>query len=99
MDEGLQDVLARAIEAQRGPREPPDRRDLGMLGRFFGARYASTNIAGIVVAVALAMLTLVVFFKGTTTSEELPNEREIVTGAFSLISLVLGYLFGSAKKP
>ncbi|MYN64953.1 MAG: hypothetical protein F4X11_07995 [Acidobacteria bacterium] len=84
----------RAIEAQSGHKEPPvQQQDLGWLGHIFGTRYATTNIAGIV---AVAMVLLLVFIWYTTETPE-AVEREFATGAFSLISLVLGYLFGSAK--
>ena len=75
----------------RGSRPPADQ-DLGLLGRVFGARYASTNIVGVVVTVALLFLVVNRFLG--------PYEygREAITGTFSLLGLALGYLFGSAGR-
>ena len=94
MASDLAEIAIRAIEAQRDHKEAPvQQQDLGWLGYVFGARYAATNIAGIV-AVAMVIM-LAVIWRTTETPEAL--EREFATGAFSLLSLVLGYLFGSAK--
>ena len=62
-----------------------------MAGRLFGARYANTNITGIVILAALLLLLVDRFMP------EHPGSRELITGAFSIISLALGYLFGSSR--
>ena len=49
----LQEELLRQVIDQSGAGQPPAREDLGALGRLFGARYASTNIAGFTVVVLL----------------------------------------------
>ncbi len=94
MDDASREFLTRAMEMAGDHQEPPaHRQDLGLLGRVFGGRYASTNIAGLVAVVMMIMLAIVWY-----TSRGSGNfEREFVTGAFSLITLVLGYLFGSAR--
>lgn len=92
MDEGLHSLLGRAIDAQEPP-APPAKQDLGVFGHLFGARYASTNIAGIVVIAMVIMLGTI----WHTSKMPTTIEREFVTGAFSLISLVLGYLFGASR--
>lgn len=87
--------LIRTLVDQFSSKPPPARQDLGLLGRLFGARYASSNIAGLAVAVALLVLTALLV--AGAFGVQYAFEREMVTGAFSLISLALGYLFGSAR--
>ena len=83
-------LLRLAADAEaRGSQVTP--LDLGWLGRVFGARYAATNIAGVAVAAATLLLVLYWFVDG-----QHPASGQVVTGAFSLISLALGYLFGSS---
>jgi len=89
----LQEAALRQVIEQGGAVEPPAREDLGALGRLFGARYASTNIAGFTVVVLLLLLVVMVV-SGTS----LPYERELVTGSFSGITLALGYLFGARGR-
>ena len=89
-DGDLREAMVRWLVQQGGSNEPPARLDLGWLGHIFGARYASTNIAGTVIVAALVLLFMDGF--GVTGSA---GSRELVTGAFSAISLALGYLFGA----
>ena len=91
MNESERTELVRTLVEQSGPSAPPTRQDLGLLGHVFGARYASTNITGIVIVAVLVLLFLDRF------ATEHPGSRELVTGAFSVISLALGYLFGSSR--
>lgn len=93
MDEGLREGLLRALVEQRGGYEPPATEDLGALGRIFGARYASSNIAGVTVFAGLLLLFVTLWF-----GSDRGFERDLITGAIGLISLALGYLFGSARR-
>ena len=77
---------------QQGSDKPPSPQALGWLGRIFGGRYASTNITGLVIVAAISLLFVV-----EARSEPGEHSREIVTGMVGLISLSLGYLFGSSR--
>ena len=57
----------------------------------FGARCAANNIAGTTVVAAILLLFLIWYLDG-----ERPSSGQMVTGAFSLVSLALGYLFGAS---
>ncbi|MCY4030043.1 MAG: hypothetical protein OXH75_27495 [Acidobacteria bacterium] len=97
LNEELQQALLRQLADAGSDVGPPAREDLGVLGRLFGARYASTNIAGFTVFVLLLLLLLMVGV-GAFAKVSLPFERELVTGSFSGITLALGYLFGSRGR-
>ena len=84
------ETLVHWLINQGTTRDPPATSDLGLLGYVFGARYASSNIAGLVVVAALLLLIGDRFAASGHVAS-----RELVTGAISLISLVLGYLFGA----
>ena len=74
------------------PSKPPAQEHLGWLGHVFGARYASTNIAGAVAIGSLLMLALMRF-----SEMKYAYEQELITGSLSLVSLALGYLFGVSR--
>lgn len=93
LNEDLQKALLKQLTDQGSDVAPPAREDLGALGRLFGARYASTNIAGFTVVVLLLMVGV-----GAYAKVSLPYERELVAGSFSGITLALGYLFGSRGR-
>lgn len=97
LSDEVQEALIRRIIDQGGTGDPPAREDLGQLGRLFGGRYASTNIAGLTVIVLLLLLLLMVMV-GAWAEVTLPYERELVAGSFSGITLALGYLFGSRGR-
>lgn len=84
--------LIRALKEEDSDK-PATARDLGQLGRLFGASYANTNITGIAIIAMVMLLFVVVMLK-----PEHPGSRELITGAFSIISLALGYLFGSRRR-
>ena len=71
----------------------PNPQDLGWLGVVFGARYANTNIVGLVVTASILML-----FGAAFGLPGLDFGRELLAGIFSLLSLALGYLFGSKTR-
>ena len=75
---------------------PPTAQDLGVLGRFFGGRYANTYIAGVVALFACLLLGGLVVLNAVVGPLE--HGREFVTGSFSLLGLALGYLFGSSRR-
>ena len=94
MNESDRAVAVAAIRALQG--KSSDRRmtaqDVGLLGSLFGAGYANTNITGIaIIAMVLLLLSLLFIPKH-------PGSREMITGAFSIISLALGYLFGYSRR-
>ena len=91
MNETERETLVRLLAEESSPDGPPASLDVGLAGRLFGARYANTNITGIVILVALLLLLVDRFMP------EHPGSRELITGAFSIISLALGYLFGSSR--
>ena len=97
LNEDLQKALLKQLTDQGSDVAPPAREDLGALGRLFGARYASTNIAGFTVVVLLLLLLLMLGV-GAYAKVSLPYERELVAGSFSGITLALGYLFGSRGR-
>ena len=91
MNESERETLVRMLVEESGPDGPPASLDVGLAGRLFGARYANTNITGIVIVAALVLLFVDRFMPEHTGS------RELITGTFSIISLALGYLFGSSR--
>ena len=91
MNQSERETLVRMLAEEGSSDGPPDSLDVGWAGRLFGARYANTNITGIVIVAALVLLLLDRFMP------EHPGSRELITGAFSIISLALGYLFGSSR--
>ncbi len=64
---------------------------MGWLGRFWGAGGASTNIAGLVILVALAIYVGSLF----SSADDAANVR---SGMLALATGALGYIFGSPKK-
>ena len=92
-DDLLKAVLRRWTDEGLGSgTTEPNPHDLGWLGMIFGGRYASTNIAGVVIVASVLLLVGITFWPPA-----MEYQREVITGTFSLISLVLGYLFGSTK--
>lgn len=69
---------------------PPD---LGWLGRVFGGRYANTNIAGLVATASFILIFVAVFWP-----HDMEYRREVIAATFSVITLILGYLFGSTRS-
>lgn len=84
--------LIAQIFPRQDDNKPPAPQDLGKLGLVFGGRYANTNLTGLVIVAAVLLILVVVVRSETST-----YSREIITGMVSLISLSLGYLFGSAR--
>ena len=89
-DNDPRESLIRMLLDQGAP-STPSRQDLGWLGAVFGGHFASSNIAGLVIVVALLLLIAVAWAGDYETA------GEVVTGALSLITLALGYLFGAHK--
>ena len=88
-DAELREVMIQWI-ANRGDSAPDER--IGMLGLVFGGRHAaSRNLAGVVILLAAALLIAAVI-------GDLNHERDLITASVSLISLALGYLFGSRSQ-
>lgn len=70
-----------------------NRQNLGFLGKFFGSSAsAPTNIAGIVVIVALLILGASLFVGGDA---EITEARKLL---FGLITSALAFIFGAASK-
>ena len=68
------------------------RYELGLLGRLFGGRRnAYLNITGFVVVCMVALM----FY--ATIAVHSGYSGQIVTGAMSIVSLSLGYLFGARR--
>ncbi|MBP6897310.1 MAG: hypothetical protein KBC94_23080 [Pseudacidovorax sp.] len=68
-----------------------NRQAMGWLGKFWGSGGASTNIAGLVAFVALAIYVASMVFSP-------PDASNIRSGMLALATAALGYIFGSSKK-
>ncbi len=87
----LETLIRLIAKRGNGPTQPTPL-DVGWVGRLFGARYADTNITGLVI-VALLVLLFVVWLR-----PEYAESRELITGsASSIIGLALGYMFGKYR--
>ena len=75
-------------------KERMQRANLGWLGRVFGSRTEKPgNITAIIAFILLGWLI------GTTTwQSEKPFFSELSAEVFAIITLILGYLFGSSSK-
>lgn len=83
---------------------------LGWVGRIFGDKHEKTgNIAITAIIFAFLLIVVVICVDSTTTSiaqngninqtvEKLPYAQVIVTGAISIITAALGYVFGVKKS-
>lgn len=78
------DLAGKIIAAQTQER--------GMLGHFFGTKeHAPTNIAGFLLIACVLGLGAVALIAPEQVRE---NARDIVTGILSLITLIVGFIFG-----
>lgn len=66
----------------------------GFLGRIWGTKHASNNIAGLVCLISLIVFLVSIF------SKKMDNETQslFIQTSSSLITLSLGYLFGANRK-
>lgn len=72
--------------------------ELGILGKLFGGRREkSGNISGLVVVVCLIMMIIAAFLYSQGDSTRMYFET-IFSGLLSVVTLTLGYLFGSSDK-
>lgn len=71
-------------------RTESEKTEAGVIGRLLGTKFASTNIAGVICIVSMLIIVGSLFIASDTTS--------VVQASTSLITLCLGYIFGSRKK-
>ncbi len=66
----------------------------GFLGKIWGTKHSSNNIAGLVCLSGLIVLLISILNKNIDSE----NKNLFIQTASSLITLSLGYLFGANKK-
>ena len=69
--------------------------ELGWVGKFFGGRQEKPgNISGLVILICFALIAILICIRLTIGFEK----TELFTALFGIITLTLGYLFGSNTK-
>lgn len=70
--------------------------ELGQLGKLFGGRKEKPgNISGLVLILCILFIGGAYF---STTSEKSDIYEHVFTGLISVVTLILGYLFGSSDR-
>lgn len=87
-------VAVKVIEAQAASDKA--KTDRGLIGSVFGSRENVPNNVAAIIAVAATIALFGVFAFGED-NEKLPREK-IVSTLVSIITLVLGFLFGRSSK-
>lgn len=71
------------------------RREMGLLGGFFGGKYAPNNIAGLIVVASF--VALVVFLMWGVDAPTL-TKKDVLTILGGFITLGLGFIFGRVSQ-
>lgn len=85
-------LLLQMLAEESSAGDVPAELEVGWAGRLFGAGYAGSNIAGIVIVASLGLLAAERFAPSHESSEL------IIGSTVSMITLALGYLFGSSRR-
>lgn len=85
-------LAAKVIDAQS--KEVATRLQQGWLGRFWGSTNAPRNIAGVIVCIFSALFVYIVV---SSIGDQGFSPKDALASVSSLITLLLGYLFGRAS--